>query len=49
MQELNSLTPALQEQVLSLINTAQEFDNTPAIAEHVLLHLVTVGIKLIHI
>lgn len=39
MQELNSLTPALQEQVLSLINTAQEFDNTPAIAEHVLLHL----------
>ena len=39
MQELNSLTPALQEQVLSLINTAQEFDNTPAMAEHVLLHL----------
>lgn len=39
MQELNSLTPALQEQVLSLINAAQEFDNTPAIAEHVLLHL----------
>ena len=39
MQELNSLTPALQEQVLSLIKAAQEFDNTPAIAEHVLLHL----------
>ena len=39
MQELNSLTPALQEQVLSLIKSAQEFDNTPAIAEHVLLHL----------
>jgi len=39
VQELNSLTPALQEQVLSLIKTAQEFDNTPAIAEHVLLHL----------
>ena len=39
MQELSSLTPALQEQVLSLINTSQEFDNTPAIAEHVLLHL----------
>ena len=39
MQELNSLTPALQEQVLSLIKTAQDFDNTPAIAEHVLLHL----------
>ena len=39
MQELNSLTPALQEQVLSLIKTAQDFDKTPAIAEHVLLHL----------
>lgn len=39
MQELNSLTAALQEQVLSLIKTAQDFDNTPAIAEHVLLHL----------
>ena len=39
MQELTSLTPALQEQVLSLIKEAQEFDNTPAIAEHVLLHL----------
>ena len=39
MQELNSLTPALQEKVLSLIKTAQDFDNTPAIAEHVLLHL----------
>jgi mycothiol synthase len=39
VQELTSLTPALQEQVLSLIKTAQEFDNTPAIAEHVLLHL----------
>ena len=39
MQELKQLTPALQEQVLSLIETAQDFDNTPAIAEHVLLHL----------
>jgi len=39
VQELNSLTPALQEQVLSLIKTAQDFDKTPAIAEHVLLHL----------
>ena len=39
MQELKQLTPALQEQVLSLIITAQNFDNTPAIAEHVLLHL----------
>ncbi len=39
MQELKHLTPALQEQVLSLIKAAQDFDNTPAIAEHVLLHL----------
>jgi mycothiol synthase len=39
VQELNSLTPALQEQVLSLIKIAEDFDNTPAIAEHVLLHL----------
>ena len=39
MQELKHLTPALQEQVLSLIKVAQDFDNTPAIAEHVLLHL----------
>ena len=39
MQELKQLTPALQKQVLSLIKIAQDFDNTPAIAEHVLLHL----------
>jgi len=39
LQELKHLTPALQEQVLSLIKSAQDFDNTPAIAEHVLLHL----------
>jgi len=39
LQELKHLTPALQEQVLSLIKAAQDFDNTPAIAEHVLLHL----------
>ena len=39
MQELKHLTPALQEQVLSLIKAAQNFDNTPPIAEHVLLHL----------
>ena len=39
MQELKQLTPALQEQVLSLIKSTQDFDNTPAIAEHVLLHL----------
>jgi len=39
LQELKHLTPALQAQVLSLINTAQDFDNSPAIAEHVLLHL----------
>ena len=39
MQELKQLTPALQEQVLSLIKDVQDIDNTPAIAEHVLLHL----------
>jgi mycothiol synthase len=39
LQELKQLTPALQEQVLSLIKSAQDFDNSPAIAEHVLLHL----------
>jgi len=39
LQELKHLTPTLQEQVLSLIKAAQDFDNTPAIAEHVLLHL----------
>ena len=39
MQELKYLTPALQVQVLSLIKAAQDFDNSPAIAEHVLLHL----------
>lgn len=39
MQELKHLIPTLQEQVLSLIKSAQDFDNTPAIAEHVLLHL----------
>jgi len=39
LQELKHLTPALQAQVLSLINVAQDFDNSPAIAEHVLLHL----------
>jgi mycothiol synthase len=39
LQELKYLTPALQAQVLSLINVAQDFDNSPAIAEHVLLHL----------
>jgi len=39
LQELKHLTPALQEQVLSLIKAAQNFDNTPPIAEHVLLHL----------
>jgi len=39
LQELKQLTHALQAQVLSLIEAAQDFDNTPAIAEHVLLHL----------
>jgi len=39
VQELTSLTAAQQEQVLLLIKIAQDFDKTPAIAEHVLLHL----------
>ena len=39
MQELKHLTPALHEQILYLIKAAQDFDNAPAIAEHVLLHL----------
>jgi len=39
LQELKQLTPALQAQILSLIKSAQDFDNSPAIAEHVLLHL----------
>ena len=39
MQHLNHLSKSQQESVLSLIKTAHDFDGTPAIAEHVLLHL----------
>ncbi len=39
MQHLNHLSKSQQESVLSLIKVAHDFDGTPAIAEHVLLHL----------
>ena len=39
MQHLNHLSKLQQESVLALIKAAQDFDGTPAIAEHVLLHL----------
>ena len=39
MQHLNHLSKAQQESVLALIKAAHDFDGTPAIAEHVLLHL----------
>ena len=39
MQHLNHLSKSQQESVLSLIEAAHDFDGTPAIAEHVLLHL----------
>jgi mycothiol synthase len=39
LQHLNHLSKSQQESVLSLIKTAHDFDGTPAIAEHVLLHL----------
>ena len=39
MQYLNHLSKSQQESVLSLIKAAHDFDGTPAIAEHVLLHL----------
>ena len=39
MQHLNHLSKSQQEGVLSLIKAAHDFDGTPAIAEHVLLHL----------
>ena len=39
MQHLNHLSKSQQESVLALIKAAQDFDGTPAIAEHVLLHL----------
>jgi mycothiol synthase len=39
LQHLNHLSKSQQESVLSLIKAAHNFDGTPAIAEHVLLHL----------
>ena len=39
MQHLNHLSKSQQESVLSLIRAAHDFDGTPPIAEHVLLHL----------
>jgi mycothiol synthase len=39
LQHLNHLFKSQQESVLSLIKAAHDFDGTPAIAEHVLLHL----------
>jgi mycothiol synthase len=39
LQHLNHLSKSQQESVLSLIKDAHDFDGTPAIAEHVLLHL----------
>jgi len=39
LQHLNHLSKSQQESVLALINAAHDFDGTPPIAEHVLLHL----------
>jgi len=39
LQHLNHLSKSQQESVLALIKAAQDFDGTPPIAEHVLLHL----------
>jgi len=39
LQHLNHLSKSQQEGVLSLIKFAHDFDGTPPIAEHVLLHL----------
>jgi mycothiol synthase len=39
LQYLNHLSKSQQESVLALIKAAHDFDGTPAIAEHVLLHL----------
>jgi len=39
LQHLNHLSKCQQESVLALIKAAHDFDGTPAIAEHVLLHL----------
>ncbi|ASY13787.1 mycothiol synthase [Candidatus Nanopelagicus hibericus] len=39
MQHLNHLSKSQQESALALIKAAHDFDGTPPIAEHVLLHL----------
>jgi mycothiol synthase len=39
LQHLNHLSKSQQESVLALIKAAHDFDGTPAISEHVLLHL----------
>jgi mycothiol synthase len=39
LQHLNHLSISQQESVLALIKAAHDFDGTPPIAEHVLLHL----------
>jgi mycothiol synthase len=39
LQHLNHLSKSQQESVLALIKAAHDFDSTPPIAEHVLLHL----------
>jgi len=39
LQHLNHLSKSQQESVLTLIKAAHDFDGTPPIAEHVLLHL----------
>jgi mycothiol synthase len=39
LQHLNQLSKSQQESVLALIKAAHDFDGTPPIAEHVLLHL----------
>jgi mycothiol synthase len=39
LQHLNHLSKFQQESVLALVKAAHDFDGTPAIAEHVLLHL----------
>jgi mycothiol synthase len=39
LQHLKHLSKSQQESVLALIKAAHDFDGTPAIAEHVLLHL----------
>ena len=39
MQHLSHLSKSQQESVLALIKAAHDFDGTPPIAEHVLLHL----------